>query len=213
MKIAIATLALVASASAWEVPEDAYTQFPIEHLPRDETGGIDHSRELWRSWEPPKAMTECFDYDKCKSCWMKECTDEADAAYDDCRDWDESKTDYVMNKDDKCGGKLDPSKPGDRGVCQNYGECVYEDCGYDCDNCKGPECDGDDSDDSDDSSSSSSSDDCKSERKECKQDCRKEHDRRLAAEVEMTDEQRRLGSSKLKKCYRSCKASFRDCKD
>ena len=135
MKITIA-LALVASgASAWEIPEDAYTQFPIEHLPRDETGGIDHGRELWKYWEPPKAMTECFDYDKCKTCWMKECTEEADDAYNECRKWDEMKTDWMMQEGGKCEkAKLNPSKAGDREMCQAYGECVYKECGYDCDN-------------------------------------------------------------------------------
>ena len=135
MKIIVA-LALIASiTSAWEIPEDAYTQFPIEHLPRDETGGIDHGRELWKYWEPPKPMTECFDYDKCKSCWMKECVEEADDAFNACRKWDAMKTDWMMQEGGKCEKeKLNPSKAGDRDMCQDYGECVYKDCGYDCDN-------------------------------------------------------------------------------
>ena len=136
MKITIATLALVAasSASAWEMPEDAFTQFPVENRPRDANGDVDHGRELWKYWAPPKAMSECFDYDKCKSCWMDDCTKEADSAYNHCRKWDEQKTSWMMKEDDKCGKKLNPSKAGDREMCQDYGECVYNDCGYDCDN-------------------------------------------------------------------------------
>ena len=149
MKITIATLALVAASSAasalqmprWEMPEDAYTQFPVENLPRDANGDVDHkaiadqSRELWGSaWAPPKSMSECFDYDKCKSCWMNDCTKEADSAYNHCRKWDEQKTYWMMKEDDKCGKKLNPSKAGDRTMCVAYGECVYNDCGYDCDN-------------------------------------------------------------------------------
>lgn len=58
------------------------------------------------------------------------------------------------------------------------------------------------------------SDDCKKDRKKCKRECRREHDRRLTTvEAEIIDEERRLGSNKLKQCYRSCKSSFRDCKD
>ena len=80
-------------------------------------------------------MTECFDYDKCKTCWMKECTEEADDAYNECRKWDEMKTDWMMQEGEKCEkAKLNPSKAGDREMCQAYGECVYKECGYDCEN-------------------------------------------------------------------------------
>ena len=133
MKIIVA-LALIASiTSAWEIPEDAYTQFPIEHLPRDETGDIDHGRELWKYWEPPKSMSECFDYDKCKSCWMNKCTKEAYDAYQACKGWDMMKTQWMKDEDKECGYKLKPSDYGEHHMCKNYGECVYNECGYDCD--------------------------------------------------------------------------------
>lgn len=154
---AIAVLLAVAptAINAWELPEDAYTQFPDEHLPRDAEGNVE--RELWKYWTHPKSMTECFDYDKCKDCWMDECVDEADTVYKVCSSWDKMKTEWMMKKGGACTSKLDPSHYGEESMCKSYGECLYKDCGYDCDFCRGPKCDGDYYDSDDESSSSSRS--------------------------------------------------------
>lgn len=200
------------AVTAWELPEDAYTMFPIEHLPRDANGSTE--RELWKYWTPPKSMTECFDYDKCKDCWMDECKKEADKYYNYCRGWDEEKTQWMKDKGGTCSSKLDSSKAGEKDMCQDYGECIYKDCGYDCDNCRGPKCNGDKY------SSSSSSDDSKDELKECKRDrrdCKKDCKKRRALrkeelgemnERDLAEHDRRLGG-----CIKGCKRDFKDCKD
>jgi len=132
MKFTIALALVASSASAWEIPDDAYSQFPMENGDLRGTKGVDNGRKLW--WEPPKEMMECFDYDKCKECWTEDCQEEADDAYSACRKWDAFETKWAMERDDECGDKLDPDKPGDAGLCGNYGKCIYEDCGYACGN-------------------------------------------------------------------------------